>query len=332
MTEPREKLVKDQPPEMPSEGGPLAVYGGERPDAPDWFLRAVEQPYDVCTVEVAGARVQYQRWGSRAKPGLLLVHGNGAHAHWWDFIAPYFAQDYNVAAITLSGMGDSGRRETYDMTCYAAEQIAVCEDAGMFEHAIKPVICAHSFGGFVTLVTGADYGERLTGTVIVDSPVNPPDRPHEGPPRRPRGNRVYPDLATALSRFRLAPPQACDNHYIMDYIARWSLTRAGAEDADAEGWTWKFDPAIWRRFEPDREPADMLRATKCRIAIFRGEESALMPDNVGDYMQELLGHEVPFISIPHARHHVMLDQPLAFIAALRTLLGEWDHSSPNRQV
>ena len=57
-----------------------------------------------------------------------------------------------------------------------------------------------------------------------------------------------------------------------------------------------------------------------------------MQDDVGDYMQELLGHQVPYISIPHARHHVMIDQPLAFVAALRTLLAEWDHSSPNRSV
>jgi pimeloyl-ACP methyl ester carboxylesterase len=41
---------------------------------------------------------------------------------------------------------------------------------------------------------------------------------------------------------------------------------------------------------------------------------------------------VPFIEIPEARHHVMLDQPLAFVAALRTLLQEWRHSTPDRVV
>ena len=115
----------------------------------------------------------------------------------------------------------------------------------------------------------------------------------------------------------------------MDYIARWSLKKT-QDDTHKEGWTWKFDPMIWKRFETDRDAADMLKATPCRIALFRGEESSLMPDDVGDYMQSLLGHQVPFISIPHARHHVMLDQPIGFISALRTLLGEWAHSAPNR--
>ena len=331
MSETQDRLVKDQPAEMPSEGGPLAQYHGERPPAPDWFLRAVAQPYEVRHVEVKGAKVRYQRWGPRDAPGLLLVHGNGAHAHWWDFIAPYFADRYNVAAMTFCGMGDSDRRESYDMDTFAAEEIAVCEDAGMFAHAIKPVICAHSFGGFVTMLTGADHGERLTGTVIVDSPVNPPDHPRDGPPRGVRNNKIYPDLDAALARFRLAPPQECENHYIMDYIARWSLKKA-SEAEGGPGWTWKFDPRIWQRFEAGRDSAELLRATSCRIAIFRGEDSSLMQDDVGDYMQELLGHEVPYISIPHARHHVMIDQPLAFVAALRTLLAEWDHSSPNRSV
>ena len=61
--------------------------------------------------DVLGAEVSYQRWGKRGAPGLLFVHGNGAHAHWWDFIAPYFAEHYNVAALTFSGMGDSEWRE-----------------------------------------------------------------------------------------------------------------------------------------------------------------------------------------------------------------------------
>tara|TARA_R110000787_G_scaffold43073_3_gene105631 strand:- start:1034 stop:2014 length:981 start_codon:yes stop_codon:yes gene_type:complete len=321
-----EGIVRDQPAEMPSEGGPLLEYKGAVPPAPEWFQAAVSTPYETHSVEVKGAKVRYQRWGQRGRPGLLLVHGNGAHAHWWDFVAPYFAEHYNVAAITFSGMGESDWRETYDMDTFSAEQMAVAEDAGLFEADVKPIIVAHSFGGFVTLVTGAEHGDRFTGMVIVDSPVNPPERPHRGPPRSGRPNRVYDDLASALGRFRLAPPQLCENHYAMDYIARWSLKK---ED---DGYTWKFDPSIWTHFEPSDAPGDMLKAAKCRIAIIRGEESDLMPDDVGDYMRKLLGHQVPFISIPHARHHVMLDQPLAFVSALRTLLAEWDHSEPHRSV
>lgn len=331
MSSTKDKLVRDQPEEMPSQQGPLAKYAGAKPPAPDWFNEAVSTPYRTDWTEVHDARIRYQSWGQRDRPGLLLVHGNGAHAHWWDFVAPFFAANYNVVAMTFSGMGDSDRRENYDMATFADEQIAVCEAAGMFGHEIRPIIVAHSFGGFATILTGAEYGTRLLGTVIVDSPVNPPDHKRGRPPRGARPNKLYPDLEAALARFRLAPPQPCENDYAMDYIARWSLKKA-EDDAGNHGWTWKFDPRIWRRFDLGRPPSELLQETKCRIAIFRGENSALMPDDVGEYMQELLNRQVPFVSIPGAHHHVMLDQPLAFVAALRTLLAEWDHSVPNREV
>jgi len=314
-------------PEGPKEG-PLAAYKGERPSAPEWFTRALSQEPSHGAVEVDGATIRYLQWGERSKPGLLLTHGNGAHAHWWSFIAPYLAGEYNVAALSLGGMGDSDRRTDYSMETFAKEQLAVAEDAGMFAVEEPPIIVGHSFGGFVTILTGALYGERLAGTILLDSPVTPPDRDRGGPPRDTRPARIYPNLALALSRFRLAPPQECENHYILDYIARHSLTEVAGEDGKP-GWTWKFDPAIWQRFSIG-EMSERLKQTKCRIGILYGAESAIFPRKVGRYMYGLLGKAVPVVEIPEARHHVFLDQPLATVAALRTLLQDWDHSTPAR--
>jgi hypothetical protein len=36
------------------------------------------------------------------------------------------------------------------------------------------------------------------------------------------------------------------------------------------------------------------------------------------------------VEIPEAQHHVMLDQPLALVAALRALLADWRHSEVSR--
>lgn len=302
--------------------GPLSRYAGAVPPAPSWFNEVIAVEAESATVEVEGAQVHYLRWGDRSSPGLLLVHGNGAHAYWWSFIAPFLARDYNVAAIDMSGMGDSGWRERYSLDLFAREQLAVCEHAGMFVPTEKPIIVAHSFGGFVTIVTGGRYGERLAGTVIVDSPVNPPDRSDHGPrDREARPHRIYPTLAAALARFRLAPQQPCENDFIVDFVARRSLKTVEA------GFTWKFDPRIWTRFEIE-DVARLLRETRCRIAIFRGETSRLMPPEIGEYMYSLLGRAAPVVEIPRAHHHVMLDQPLAFVAALRAILADWNHSDP----
>jgi pimeloyl-ACP methyl ester carboxylesterase len=194
----------------------------------------------------------------------------------------------------------------------------------MFALAEPPVIVGHSFGGFVTILTGALYGGRLAGTVILDSPVNPPDRPRIGPLPFRRAQKVYPSLAAALARFRLLPPQVCENLFLLDWVARHSLKEVEG------GFSWKFDPAIWRDFSIG-DTAARLKATKCRIAILRGEQSILMPPQIGAYMFNLLGRSAPVVEIPEAQHHVMLDQPLALVAALRALLADWEHSHPRRK-
>jgi pimeloyl-ACP methyl ester carboxylesterase len=305
--------------------GPLASLHGEVPPAPAWFDNIVSVEPESRFVEVEGARIHYLRWGDSAHPGLLLVHGNAAHAYWWSFIAPFLARDYNVAAMDLSGMGDSQWRPSYSMDLFVREQLAVIEDAGMFKSSEPPIIVAHSFGGFVTILTGALHGDRLSGTVIVDSPVNPPERRTGPPPRAAKPNRVYETMAAALARFRLMPPQTCDNTFLVDWVGRRSLKPVDG------GFTWKFDPAIWQDFSIG-DTAERLRATKCRIAIFRGENSILMPPEIGEYMFNLLGRQAPVVEIPQAKHHVMLDQPLALVAALRALLADWNHSIPTRRL
>ncbi|HWA29939.1 MAG TPA: alpha/beta hydrolase [Rhizomicrobium sp.] len=314
---------------MASEG-PLTPFHGAVPPAPAWFTRTVAVEPESAFVEVEGAKIHYLRWGDRAKPGLLLVHGNAAHAYWWSFIAPYLAGDYNVAAMDFSGMGDSDWRKNYSAEIFSDEQMAVCEAAGMFAVSEPPVIVAHSFGGFITMLTGCRYGDRLAGTVIVDSPVNPPGRPGGPPNRTFKPHNVYPDMAKALSRFRLMPPQTCDNLYIVDWVARRSL-KAVAQENGQTGFTWKFDPFIWQDFSIG-DTAARLKATKCRIGIFRGAESVLMPPEIGEYMFNLLGRAAPVVTIPEAKHHVMLDQPLALVSALNALLADWNHSIPNRKV
>jgi len=189
------------------------------------FTRALDTEPTSHKVDVEGCPIHYLQWGERTKPGLLLVHGNWAHARWWSFIAPFLAREYSVVAVDMSGMGDSGFRDTYSVEMFAEEQMAVCEAAGFFENSEPPIIVAHSFGGFIAILTGALYGDRLAGTVIVDSPVNPPDRPGGPPDRQVRPHRVYKTLADAVLLFRLAPPQTCDNLYATACIARTSLTR-----------------------------------------------------------------------------------------------------------
>lgn len=286
-------------------------------DVPAWFSRAIGERPEERSIPVAGTDIRYLSWGTVGKPGLVFIHGGAAHAQWWSFIAPLFTADWHAVAIHLSGHGDSGRRTEYSHELWSEEVMAVAEDAGF---PGPPVVVGHSLGGMVTIQTAATFGDRLAGAVIVDAPVRRPSpEAEEGRSGRAfRSPGVYPSLERAMTHFRLIPPQPCDNDYIVDWIARHSLHET------ERGWTWKFDPALFRgTIVPLR---DQLASVRCRVALFTGELSVVVPPDTAEYMYELMGRVAPVISIPEAHHHLTLDQPLAFVAALRTLLADWNHS------
>ena len=304
-------------------------------NAPDWFRHAIAQPVHSRFLEVAGCRIHYLAWFDPdakneikpARPGLLLIHGGGAHANWWRFIAPFFMATNRVCAIDLSGMGDSGDRNLYQSETWTSEIEGVLHDAGLYPSdadiiKTKPLIVGHSFGGFMAMKFGAESRLPLGGTVIVDSPVqDPTDTPLPEPAASTRTSPpIYPDRETALSRFRLMPEQPCKNSYITNFIAQTSIKECTG------GWTWKFDFQVMgsRRFgEPYRAE---LKALKGRAALIHGQKSAIVSPRTVSYMSKLMGPTAPVIEIPEAHHHVMLDQPLAFVSTLRAILDAWSRN------
>jgi pimeloyl-ACP methyl ester carboxylesterase len=296
----------------------------DAPRAPRWFTGAIARRPTEATVHVEGCPIHYLCWGDPTKPGLILLHGGAAHAHWWSFIAPKLTHDYFVVAPDLSGHGDSGRRDEYPRELWAAEVLAVSEAVGM---SGPPIVVGHSMGGFVATIAAARCGDRLAGAIIVDSPISFPD------PEREEGLRgrifsnpkSYPDIATAIEHFHLVPPQPAPAPYIVDFVARNSLSRTGRDNS----WTWKFDPRIF--VDPSEGVINnYLAQVKCRVAVIRGEFSDLVTPDVSDFIYEALGRNAPIVEIPEAYHHLLLDQPLAFIAALRAVLADWEHSVPRR--
>lgn len=291
-----------------------------RARTPAWFDDAVAHPCESHHIDVDGCAIHYLVWPNQTAKadvrGLLFVHGGGAHANWWRFIAPFFTRDFRVAALDLSGMGDSGTRDDYSAGVRARELSAVIAAANLGE---KPFVVGHSFGGYMTMRFAAESGDLLGGAVIADSPIRRPGANVDGDaPRRTMSKpRLYADFQTGLDRFALRPAQTCEHDFIVEFIGRHSLKQVDG------GWTWKFDPNVVhpRRFgEPFNEH---LANVKCRAALLFGQNSALVSRATASYMSELMGPDAPVIEIPEAQHHLMLDQPLAFVAALRAVLETW---------
>jgi pimeloyl-ACP methyl ester carboxylesterase len=286
--------------------------------APGWFTDALADAGQERRVTVEGTPVAYRAWGDPADRSIVLVHGGAAHSRWWDHIAPLLTGGRRVISVDLSGHGDSGRRDRYSLDTWAREVLAVVTDGG---DAASSVVIGHSMGGLVTLRLASLAGSRIAGAVAIDSPVRDM-APEDRAARQHRAFgplRVYPTREAAVARFRPIPDQPA-LAYIADHVAATSIRPAEG------GWTWKFDPRVFVR---DHLTPELLTRLDCRVALFRAEHGLVTPQQ-GEVLYDRLGRVAPVIEIPAAGHHIMLDQPIALVAALRTLLSDWDHSIPHR--
>lgn len=287
--------------------------------APDWFAQAIAQTPERETLQVGDVPIETLAWGARGDPGLLLLHGNGAHADWWVPFAPFFSSTMRVATLSWSGMGASGRRTSYDFDDHAQELLAVADATGLFESATPPVMVAHSMGAIPALyVVGGEQGARFGRLIVADSGYRPrtEGNPLEGRPAW--HNPSYETLEAGAARFRLRPEQECPNPWMVDFIARRSLVRH-----DDGRWYWRFDAEADRSrgiSDPDRLERAIANA-RCPLDYVWGARSSLCtPENVAQN-RALAPAGTRFVEVPDAAHHLMLDQPLAFVAAIRSLLA-----------
>ena len=285
-------------------------------DAPAWVTEALRSPARDTRFVHDGVPLAYRAWGRPENPGLVLIHGAMAHANWWDFIAPRFADRFHVVAPHLSGMGDSGHRDAYSTALFADDVAAVMDHAGMGTDA---VVVGHSLGGAVALTFGVRHAGRARGVVMLDSAVFPPDQPSPFDPATApyRPKTICPDYDTAVARFFPLPQQPCQHPYLLRYVAHHSVAPMQG------GWSWKFDDALFKRLQM-HEPWRELEALETPLAVIYGDRSAVFTEPVRDYVQRVARARAwPMFAIPGAHHHLMLDSPRALCSALNGLLAGW---------
>ena len=261
-------IDEDQPQHLdpslaPEIASPLAPFKGEAPPAPAWFHTALARAPERSLVPVLGANIELLTWGNRGKPGLILVHGNSAHADWWSFIAPFLADGFRVAALSLSGMGGSDWREQYTFETFASEIFECARAAGLYDAPVKPIYVGHSFGGAQVFYSAAHHAERMRACVLVVTGSGGPPTPEEieawekegarcGPklPPRFRGpmgrgggtNRVYPDPGRGPDPVPVhATPGS--RKPVHRRLHRPPLLAARTDAGRIrEGWTWPLRP------------------------------------------------------------------------------------------
>jgi pimeloyl-ACP methyl ester carboxylesterase len=287
-------------------------------DPPEWFTEALSAPVKEGTVDVDGCSIAFRRWGDEADPGVVLVHGDRAHARWWDHVAPLLADRRTVVALDLSGHGESGHRAAYRWESWADEILAVIGVAS--GGARPPVLVAHSMGSMPAMVAVARSPESVSGVILVDSAVLSPIPPPVRDPADKRPLKTYPTIEAAVANFRLQPRQPNALAYVVDHIARTSLRPVEG------GWTWKFDPELWNH-EMTRDTS-RFSAITCPVGVITVGHGRTSSVEIA-MLEEAVAHPVSVIDIPGAYHHVMIDEPLALADAVRSFLQAWE-AAPRR--
>ena len=294
---------------------PLSMTSAETKSAPQWFRDAVSHPRSAHTlISADGTPLHLAGWNEaqHTKPALLLVHGFLGNTHWWDFIAPWLTSTHRVLALDLAGMGASGRRSIYTMEAFARHILCAVEFLASDAPQGHATVVAHSFSGSRLLEACAQAPHLIGHAIVLDSMCTlRGDAPH--PHNRVGRPTPYPDRESALARFRLVPDQP-HLPWLKTYLGEQSVIEV------PRGWTWQFDPALARGM-PAKPLEDFAGRLNMRVDLVRGEFSSVLDAPRAALIAALLPRCRGPIEIPQAHHHLMLDEPLALVATLRSLLA-----------
>jgi len=251
-------------------------------------------------------------WGRASDPLLVVLHGGGANAHWWDHIAPALSERFRVVALDFRGHGDSEYPEELVVGGFNDDLEGLLSQLG------NPgvVLVGHSMGGNVALDHATRHPE-VRGLVLVDIARGASRRSRRTARLALSLKRSYASREEAVSRYRFLPDAKHATERLRGAIAEHSVR----EQPDGR-FGFKFDP---RWFGIPSRPRPDLDGLSCATLLVRGSESALLTAaGARDLIDQLPGAHLEVIE--GAGHHVHLDRPEAFISALRAFLSELDPS------
>lgn len=281
--------------------------------APDSAAPLRPAPATSRFVRAGDLRLHVLDYGSPGKQPVLCVHGGGAHAHWFDFVAPGLVAQFHVLAIDLRGHGDSDWAETADYS-YARHAQDLHEAVGALG-LDDFFLIGHSMGGMVALEYASTHPGRVARLVVVDTTMRLSEERiagfHQIGAREPSR---YASEDEYVRRFRLRPAASTASAEVIAHIAR----HAGRRAADGT-WMHKFDRKVYasREYRDGVQYWDRIRIPALLV------KGALSPRVSAAIQAEVKARcpQVAFAEVPGAEHHVTLDNPKGFVAAVQPFLA-----------
>ena len=257
-------------------------------------------------------------WGRADDPTVVLLHGNGGHARWWDALVPHLVPGWRLVVPHLRGHGESDWAEP---ACYRLGDFVDDTLAVMDELAPGPVpVVGHSMGGRVALWLAGEHPRRVSALGMLDSRLDRIDArfasKHRGSVAGKRHGRHYPTREQAMAAFRFVPDESGVDPVLVRHLAAHAV-----HEARPGAWTFRFDRGVLS-LEGD-EAGDMHRflpRLRCPTFIGAGESSVVLAEPHRARVHADVPHAD--LQIFAGGHHFLLRCPELIGPALRAFLDD----------
>ena len=231
---------------------------------PTRIVRLVPRSERFTTPSLDGIELHTSRIDRPGATTLVLLHGGGANAHWWDHLAPRLAEHFRVISLDFRGHGDSDHPEFREPGAFDRDLDA------LLEHLEAPdaILMGHSMGAHVALRAATrrpPAARHRRGRALARRPEGASDAGRGSHSLR---RRTYATRDEAIRRFQFLPTAPLAPEALRSAIAGHSVR----QEADGR-YGYKFDPG-WFGIGGG-EPTELSRIA-CPVLIVRGAESPLL--------------------------------------------------------
>lgn len=238
---------------------------------------------------------------------VILMHGIMSNRTVFDGVVERLRPDYRVINVDLRGHGDSEPANSYELTDFSTDVVALIEQLG----AVPAAMVGWSMGGTVALDIALCRPELLSRLVLVDGTPSLMKRPDWEP-------GLSPSAAEGLGAL------------LAEDWDQGAATFAGLVLGDTSDKVRRTYTAVTQAARPDvtltcfstmggLDLRERLTQIGLPVRVIVGAEDGVCPAPASEYLAAQLGGELEVI--PDAGHAPFLTMPDAFEAALRRALA-----------